>query len=62
VLIFNLKEHSRIALRPSGTEPKIKFYFSVNETFDPSKTYAEQQAVLQEKIEVLTKYFSRYDA
>ena len=29
VLIFILEDKSRIGLRPSGTEPKIKFYFSV---------------------------------
>lgn len=30
VLIFNTKDGSKIAARPSGTEPKIKFYISVN--------------------------------
>ncbi|RZP03893.1 MAG: phospho-sugar mutase [Flavobacteriales bacterium] len=30
VLIFYTKDGSKIAMRPSGTEPKIKFYISVN--------------------------------
>lgn len=31
VLIYHTENGTRIAARPSGTEPKIKFYFSVNE-------------------------------
>ena len=34
VLIFKLQDGSKIALRPSGTEPKIKYYFSVNREFN----------------------------
>ena len=30
VLIYQTAEGTRMAARPSGTEPKIKFYFSVN--------------------------------
>jgi phosphoglucomutase len=30
VLEFNLSDGTRVTARPSGTEPKIKFYFSVN--------------------------------
>ena len=38
VLQFFLEDGSKISVRPSGTEPKIKFYFSVKEDFyDPSK-------------------------
>ena len=29
VIIFQLVDNSKISIRPSGTEPKIKFYFSV---------------------------------
>jgi phosphomannomutase len=29
VIIFQLIDNSKISIRPSGTEPKIKFYFSV---------------------------------
>ena len=50
VLIFILEDESRIALRPSGTEPKIKFYFSVRAAFDSNKIWQEQQKALDEKI------------
>lgn len=30
VLVFYLAPHYKIAIRPSGTEPKIKFYFALN--------------------------------
>jgi phosphoglucomutase len=30
VLIYKAKDGTRMAARPSGTEPKIKFYFSIN--------------------------------
>lgn len=36
VLKFELENHAWIAIRPSGTEPKIKFYFAVNEKDIPS--------------------------
>ena len=29
MIIFQLIDNSKISIRPSGTEPKIKFYFSV---------------------------------
>ena len=34
VLIYYLEDGSKICARPSGTEPKIKFYFSVNAPLD----------------------------
>ena len=35
VLLFTLEDKSTFAIRPSGTEPKVKIYFGVND-----KTYA----------------------
>lgn len=55
VLIFYLEDGSKAALRPSGTEPKIKFYFSVNQPFNNKNSWEEQRAVLQEKIDNLQK-------
>lgn len=51
VLQFVLEDGSKISARPSGTEPKIKFYFSVHA---PLKSAAEQEKVqrqLMQKIE-----------
>ncbi len=55
VLIFILEDGSKIALRPSGTEPKIKFYFSVRSTFDSNKTWQEQRKALDKKIDSFLK-------
>jgi len=45
VLIYYTEDGSKIALRPSGTEPKIKFYISVNKMLDkvPDFKVVEQQ-------------------
>ena len=42
VLQFILADGSKISARPSGTEPKIKFYFSMKATFKGQSAYAEQ--------------------
>ena len=49
VLIFNLDEGSRIALRPSGTEPKIKFYFSVQGEYQPEISWQQQKQQFDRK-------------
>ncbi|MFL2601608.1 MAG: phospho-sugar mutase, partial [Flavobacteriaceae bacterium] len=53
VLIFILEDKSRIGLRPSGTEPKIKFYFSVSDKYKPNDTWEKQQERLNKKIDLL---------
>ena len=50
VLIFYTEDGSKIAMRPSGTEPKIKFYFSVNLPLDKIENYRETEQKLDEKI------------
>ncbi len=50
VLIFLLEDHSKIAIRPSGTEPKIKFYFSVNDTLDENEDWETMELQLDQKI------------
>ena len=52
VLAFKLEDGSRISLRPSGTEPKIKFYFSVNTYFNNLKSLDVQQKKLDQKIDL----------
>lgn len=55
VLQFFLADGSKVTVRPSGTEPKIKFYFSVVESVAKRKDYAETSRLLDERIEVLKK-------
>ena len=50
VLIYYTDEGSKIAARPSGTEPKIKFYVSVNTTLDSVDDFKEVNALLDTKI------------
>lgn len=51
VLQFVLSDGSKISARPSGTEPKIKFYFSVNTPLDSAGSFEGQYAKLKGKIE-----------
>ncbi len=51
VLQFILADGSSISARPSGTEPKIKFYFSVNTKLDSAGEFEEVNRKLDEKIE-----------
>lgn len=55
VLQFFLDDGSKVTVRPSGTEPKIKFYFSVVDQIHKKKDMAEVEAKLTEKIELLKK-------
>ena len=58
VLIFYTEDGSKIAARPSGTEPKIKFYFSVKTNLDEISDYETKEDELNEKLERLKKEFS----
>lgn len=55
VLIFSLEDHSKIAVRPSGTEPKIKFYFSVNDKLHEHEDWDTLEFQLDHKISTLIK-------
>jgi len=50
VLQFILADGSKISARPSGTEPKIKFYFSVNTTLGIASEFEATGKALDEKI------------
>ncbi|MFV5686261.1 phospho-sugar mutase [Flavobacterium sp. GB2R13] len=50
VLIYYTEDGSKICARPSGTEPKIKFYISVNTALDAVENFNKVEAVLNEKI------------
>jgi phosphoglucomutase len=51
VLQFFTDDGSKISIRPSGTEPKIKFYFSVKEKFDVSDSYEGIFDILAKRID-----------
>ncbi|ULQ53917.1 phospho-sugar mutase [Flavihumibacter fluvii] len=50
VLQFILEDDSKISARPSGTEPKIKFYFSVNTVLANAGAFKATEAEMTEKI------------
>ncbi|MEY2739812.1 MAG: hypothetical protein RL259_1721 [Bacteroidota bacterium] len=50
VLIYYLEDGSKICARPSGTEPKIKFYFSVNGVLDTIENAKSVEQELDNKI------------
>jgi phosphoglucomutase len=58
VMQFYLEDGSKISARPSGTEPKIKYYFSVNAPLSDPEDYRKVEAQLSEKIDGLKSYFS----
>ncbi len=53
VLQFILADGSIISARPSGTEPKIKFYFSVKEQLDSAADFDKVNLQLDEKIKAI---------
>jgi phosphoglucomutase len=55
VLQFFTADGSKISVRPSGTEPKIKFYFGVKEMLDSEKDYDKVKKSLENKIESIKK-------
>lgn len=58
VLIFESKDGTTVAARPSGTEPKIKFYFSVNTSLKSKEDFIAVNEILENKIDNLTKEFN----
>lgn len=55
VLIYYTEDGSKIAARPSGTEPKIKFYVSVNTPLDSKDHFDETNRFLDQKIQSILK-------
>ncbi len=58
VLIFESEDGTTVAARPSGTEPKIKFYFSVNTDLKSKEDYDRVNQILNNKIVNLTEEFN----
>lgn len=55
VLQFILADGTKISARPSGTEPKIKFYFSVNTKLPNSADFEKVDAELKSRIDGIIK-------
>lgn len=55
VLIYYLEDGSKICARPSGTEPKIKFYFSVNATLEHIESFKSTDKALDAHIQQIIK-------
>lgn len=55
VLIYTTEDGSQIALRPSGTEPKIKFYISVNTKLDAANNFKKVDTQLEQRIDAILK-------
>ena len=55
VLIYYTEDGSQVALRPSGTEPKIKFYVSVNAKLRSVEDFKKTEALLDAKAEIILK-------
>lgn len=55
VLQFLLEDGGKVSARPSGTEPKIKFYFSVQAPLENKNDYKKLKSTLDRRIETITK-------
>ncbi|MCX6322070.1 MAG: phospho-sugar mutase [Bacteroidia bacterium] len=55
VLQFFLGDGSKISVRPSGTEPKIKFYFSVNTKIESADKFEATEIILDKRISDIIK-------
>ncbi len=51
VLQFFMKDGSKISIRPSGTEPKIKFYFSVKDQLESKEKFEEVNNLLEKRLD-----------
>jgi phosphoglucomutase len=58
VLQFFTEDGIKVSVRPSGTEPKIKFYFSMNEDLDNINELSGVEQELDENLTELAKIFT----
>ncbi len=55
VLQFVTADGTKVSARPSGTEPKIKFYISVNTKLEQKEAYLQTKSNLEDKIKRIEK-------
>lgn len=55
VLQFFTEKGTKVSARPSGTEPKIKFYFSVNTELENQADFAQQWVALDKKVDAVVQ-------
>ena len=51
VLIYYTQDGTKVCVRPSGTEPKIKFYVSVKDSISSQQEFVDKLPKLEEKIQ-----------
>ena len=51
VLIYYTEDGTKVCVRPSGTEPKIKFYVSVKDSLASKEEFENKIKALEEKIQ-----------
>ena len=56
---FDLDGGSRIIARPSGTEPKVKFYLDIREVMEPGEPLATAEARANAKMKALGEAFTK---
>ncbi len=59
VLQFELKDGTKISVRPSGTEPKIKFYVSTKGEILSAAEFEQMNKELDNKLEKILKFFKK---
>ena len=57
VLVFYLEDKGKVTMRPSGTEPKIKFYFGIVRPVGPSEEVAAARSQAKERLSRLEEDF-----
>jgi phosphoglucomutase len=58
VLQFITENGSKISVRPSGTEPKIKFYFGVKGVLPTPEDFYKVDKELEDQVEVILQSLS----
>lgn len=51
VLQYYTADGTKVSIRPSGTEPKIKFYLEVHDTLDDAKDYDAKDEWASKKLD-----------